>query len=293
MRRFALPILLAALLALAHAGQADAAARLRVVAAENFYGEVAREIGGDEVDVTSILSSPDADPHLFETSPSTARALADADIVILNGAGYDGWMARLLSATGPGKRRTVEVASLVGARDGDNPHLWYRPETLPAVAEAVSALLTEMDPADAPLYRANLAAFRERFARIRERIAGMKARLAGTGATATEPVFGYMIRALGFTDLNTAFQTAVMNGTEPSPRAVAGFEKSLSDGSVRILFYNRQVETPTTRRLIGIAKANGVAVVGVTETMPAGKTIAGWFSGQIEEIGNALGTQSN
>ena len=291
--RLAILASVSALSLLLQLSPAPAADRVAIVAAENFYGELAREIGGKSVDVTSILSNPDDDPHLFETSPSTARAIAHADVVIFNGAGYDGWMQKLLAASTSEKRDVIVAAKLVGAHDGDNPHLWYKPATLPAVAAKLTASLAKADPADAPRFRANLAYFDESFGKIVDRIAEMKKRLGGADVTATEPVFGYMIQALGLEDHNQAFQLAMMNDTEPSPRSVADFEKSLKDGTVKILFYNRQVSDATTSRLLDIAKANKVAVVGVTETMPAGKTIVSWFTGQLDKVDQALGKKTN
>ncbi len=264
------------------------AAKVRIVAAENFYGDVARQIGGDRVAVTSILSNPDEDPHLFETSPSTAAALAGAAIAISNGADYDPWMTKLLSASTNPDRSTIVAADLVGARAGDNPHLWYDPRTLPAVAKALAATLAARDPADAALFEANLDTFDRSFAPITAAVDAIKAKYAGTVVTATEPVFGIMAKALGFTMLNTDFQVAVMNDAEPSPSQVAAFEDSLRGGTVKILFYNSQVTDKTTDRLLVLAKASHVAVVGVTETEPKDVDVQAWFVGQLKAVSAAL-----
>ncbi|MQT12209.1 metal ABC transporter solute-binding protein, Zn/Mn family [Segnochrobactrum spirostomi] len=265
------------------------AATTKIVAAENFYGDVAKEIGGSHVEVTSILSNPDEDPHLFETSPSTARALVDAAIVVYNGADYDPWMPKLIAASPAPNRSVIVAADLIGAKSGDNPHLWYKPATLPAVAKALAADLSKRDPAHAADFAKNLAAFDAKFEKLDAKIAAIKAKYAGTTVTATEPVFGYMAEALGFKMLNGDFQLAVMNDTEPSPAQVAAFEQSLSSGTARILFYNSQVTDATTTRMLDIAKKSKVAVVGVTETEPKGKTIADWFGGQLAEVEHALG----
>lgn len=267
---------------------ASAAEPLKIIAAENFYGDLAGQIGGSHVAVTSILSNPDEDPHLFETSASTARAIAGADIAIYNGAEYDPWMGKLLSASSAPNRVTIVAADLVGAKSGDNPHLWYNPKTLPAVASKLAATLEERDPANAAEYRANLARFDTEFSDILKKVAAVKASFGGTPVTATEPVFGYMAEAMGFDMLNYDFQLATMNDTEPSPQQVANFEDSLKNGKARILFYNSQVTDDTTTRLLNLAKANGVKVIGVTETEPSGKTIQTWFAGQIAEVQGAL-----
>jgi zinc/manganese transport system substrate-binding protein len=271
---------------------AFAADGVTVVAAENFYGDVARQIGGDHVAVTSILSNPDEDPHLFETSPSTARAVADAGIVIYNGAGYDPWMEKLVSASSAPSRTAIVAAALTGRKTGDNPHLWYDPATLPAVAKALAGELVRRDPENAADYKANLATFTLSMEKIGKEIANVRKTYGGTQVTATEPVFGYMAEALGFRMLNEKFQTAVMNDAEPTPRQVIAFEKSLKDGSAKILFYNSQVTDQATERLLRIAKENKVSVIGVTETMPAGQTVQSWFGGQIKAIEKALAART-
>lgn len=265
--------------------------KLNVVAAENFYGDLAKQIGGSDVSVRSILSNPDEDPHLFETSPTTARDIADAKIVIYNGADYDPWMTKLLSASKNKDRATIEAAALIGKKAGDNPHLWYDPATLPAVAKALAAELSKQDPANAAHYGENLEKFEGSLKTINEKIAAVKKKYEGTEVTATEPVFGYMAEALGLKMLNYDFQVALMNDAEPSPSQVAAFENSLKDGSAKILFYNSQVTDDATKRLLDIAKKNKVKVIGVTETEPAGTTIQTWFLGQIDEVQKALSAQ--
>lgn len=269
-------------------GTALAAEPVHIVAAENFYGDLAQQIGGKHVAVTSILSNPDDDPHLFETSASTARALSGAKIVIYNGAGYDPWMDKLLSASTAPDRTAIVAADLIGAKSGDNPHLWYSPKTLPAVASTLAAELEKRDPANAAEYKTNLANFDAAFAAILKKVDAVKAEFAGTQVTATEPVFGYMAEAMGFDMLNYDFQIATMNDTEPGPKQVADFEDSLKSRKAKILFYNSQVTDDTTTRLLSLAKASNVKVIGVTETEPKGKNIETWFSGQISEIQKTL-----
>jgi zinc/manganese transport system substrate-binding protein len=287
LRRLTRISLVASLLALA-AVPTHAADPVRIVAAENFYGDLARQIGGTHVEVTSILANPDADPHLFESSPSTARTLADANIVIYNGADYDPWMDRLLSVTEHSSRAVLIAAELTGHKSGDNPHLWYDPQTFPLVAKSLAAELSRRDPADASDFEANLAAFDQSLSKVLDGVAVIKLAYSGVPVTATEPVFGYMAGAMGLKMLNQSFQLATMNETEPSASDVAAFESSLKDGTVRILFYNDQVTDDTTARLLDLAKASNVAIVGVTETMPAGETIQSWYTKQIAAVQAAL-----
>ncbi|HEV7718773.1 MAG TPA: zinc ABC transporter substrate-binding protein, partial [Arsenicitalea sp.] len=247
-------LIAAALLAALPALPASAAELTKIVAAENFYGDLATQIGGPHVAVTSILSNPDQDPHLFESSASTARDISAAAIVIYNGADYDPWMDKLISASTNPDRTSLVAAEIAGSKSGDNPHLWYNPKTLPAVAKALEADLEKRDPANAADFRKNLATFDAAFAKVLDQVNAVKAKYAGTSVTATEPVFGYMAEALGFKMLNYDFQLATMNDTEPSASQVAGFEQSLKDGSAKILFYNSQVTDDTTTRLLKLAQ---------------------------------------
>jgi zinc/manganese transport system substrate-binding protein len=259
-----------------------------IVAAENFYGDVAGQIGGAQVHVTSILSNPNQDPHLFEASPSVARALSAARIAVYNGIDYDPWMAKLLGAVASAGRQTIVVADLVGRKTGDNPHIWYDPATMLACATAVAAALDADDPAHKAGYDQRLARFTASIAPIQARIAALRQRLAGTPVTATEPVFGYMFGALGMQVRNLGFQLAVMNGTEPSASDVAAFETDLCTHAVRLLVYNAQAADPIAQRMERLAKEAHVPVVGAAETEPPGKTYQAWMQAELDAVADAL-----
>src|SRR6266404_1690460 len=191
---FALLLGTATLIAAGKSAEADA---VPVVAAENFYGDLVQQLGGSQVAVTSILSNPDQDPHLFEASPSTARALSGAKLVVLNGADYDPWMEKLLTATPAVERQIIVVADLMGVKSGDNPHLWYKPDTMPTAAKAITAALVKLDGAHAADYQSRLANFLGSLQPLSAKISAMKTAYSGRPVTATEPVFGYMAEALG------------------------------------------------------------------------------------------------
>ncbi|MGC2689724.1 MAG: zinc ABC transporter substrate-binding protein [Pseudolabrys sp.] len=271
-------------------GQATLAAeeQIAVVATENFYGDIARQIGGDHVAVVSIMSNPDQDPHLFETTPATVRQIAKAQIVIVNGANYDPWMEKLLAATPRAGRIVITAADLTGRKAGDNPHLWYDPVTMPAVATAFADALTKTDTVHASDYAARLKVTFETLERITARVAQLKAKHAGAAVTATEPVFGPMAEALGLTMRNQRFQLAMMNDTEPSARDLAAFERDLKERKVRVLIYNSQVSEKLTERLREIAIRSKVPVVGVTETMPANTSFQDWVLGELDALDKAL-----
>jgi zinc/manganese transport system substrate-binding protein len=285
----AIAVLFAAVLTFAGSAQAQTATgKIAVVAAQNFYGDIARQIGGDRVTVASIMANPDQDPHLFETTPGVVRQIADARIVIVNGADYDPWMDKLIAAASRPSRTVINAAQLVNAKAGDNPHLWYAPATMPAVAKAIAAALAQADSANAAQYAARLSKTLADIDRIAQRVAQIKAKHAGKPVTATEPVFGPMADALGLAMRNQNFQLAMMNDTEPSARDVAAFEDDLKNGKVKALIYNKQVSEKLTERLVAIARKAKVPVVGVTETQPANVTFHEWMLGELDALDKAL-----
>ncbi|MGE5261487.1 MAG: metal ABC transporter solute-binding protein, Zn/Mn family [Actinomycetota bacterium] len=280
-------VVAAAFIALA-SFSALAAEPVHVVAAENFYGDVAKQIGGPSVKVTSILSNPDQDPHLFEASPSVARNLSGAQIVIYNGVDYDPWMADLLSASKAPDRKTIVVADLIGKKSGDNPHIWYDPATMVAAARAMKDAFVAADPANKAEYEKRLAAFEDSIKPVQDKIAELRKRSAGVPVTATEPVFGYMFEALGMEVRNGAFQLAVMNDTEPSPSQIAAFEDDLKNHRVKLFVYNSQATDPLAERMLKLAKASNVPVVGANETEPPGSTYQAWMTKELVAVDKAL-----
>jgi zinc/manganese transport system substrate-binding protein len=277
------------LVAFAVTVSAALAAPIGVVAAESVYGDIATQIGGGGVAVTSILTSPTQDPHAFEASAATARAIADARLVVYNGADFDPWVTRLLAASKSRSRAVIEVAKLVRKKAGDNPHLWYDPEAISRLAAALAAELTRLDPEHAGGYARRHAAFETSMAQLRDRIATLRRKYAGTPVTATEPLFDYMAAALGLTMRNGRFQLAVMNGTEPSATAIVAFEKDLRTRAVKVLIYNAQTSQPLAERMRALAIEAGVPVAAITETEPPGQSYQAWMGTQLDELARALG----
>ncbi len=261
---------------------------LRIVAAENVYGDIATQIGGPDVSVVSILASPDQDPHLFEANASAARHVSAARIVILNGAGYDPWMARLLDAAPTPHRTVIEIAAVLHRKTGDNPHFWYDPAAMPALAKALAAALAAQDPAQEAGYRRRLAGFEASFGKLADKIAALKKTYAGTSVTATEPIFGYMAEALGLKMRNERFQLAVMNGTEPRASDVAAFQRDLKARAVKVLIHNNQTSQGLTDRMEALAREAGVPVVGVGEMAPQDQRYQDWMLSQLQSLETAL-----
>ena len=268
------------------------AAPIKIVAAENFYGDIAKQIGGPDVSVTSILSNPDQDPHLFELSPSVARDVSATRIVIYNGIDYDPWMEKLLGAARSDDRKTIVVADLIGKKIGDNPHIWYDPVTVSALAKKLSDTLIAEDPANKAGYEQRLARFEESLKPIHGKIGELRQRFAGTPVTATEPIFGYVFDALGMEVRNQTFQLAVMNNTEPSASDVVSFENDLKTHRVKLLVYNSQATDPTADRMRKIAKAAGIPVVAAVETAPADENYQSWMMNELDAVERALSKEA-
>jgi zinc/manganese transport system substrate-binding protein len=284
-------ILLGALFSLLATVAAARADTIKIVAAENFYGDIAKQIGGATVSVTSILSNPDQDPHLFEVSPSVGRNVSAARIVVYNGIDYDPWMEKLLQAARSADRKVIIAADVIGKKTGDNPHVWYDPATMLALAKALSETLAAQDPAHKSDYEQRLARFEASVKPIQTKIEELRGKYNGFEVTATEPVFGYMFDALGMQVRNPAFQLAVMNNTEPSASDVAAVESDLTTHKVKLLVYNSQATDPIAKHMQALAEKSGVPVVGATETEPAGKDYQAWIMSELDAVDRALNKQ--
>ena len=273
-------------------GNTQSHGRIDVVAAENFWGDIAHRVGGDKVAVTSIISDPDRDPHEYESDLSDAAAVERAGVVIVNGAGYDGFMSRLLSAHGGSGRTVLTVAKIVGVTGSNpNPHLWYDPDYVDSAARAIEAELAHRLPADRDYFQKNLATFLAGEQQVVDVIDAIKAKYTGTAIAYTERVPGYLVQAAGL-HLGTpaSFSQSIEDGTDPSPADNAAFESAIEHHTVKVLLYNGQVTDPETTHLKQLASTSGVPVVGVTETMPPdAKSFQDWQAGQARALLAALG----
>jgi zinc/manganese transport system substrate-binding protein len=267
--------------------------KIAVVAAENFYGDIARQIGGDRVTVVSIMNSPDQDPHLFETTPGIVRQIANAQVVVFNGANYDPWMEKLLKAAPRPGRLNVHVAAITNRKPGGNPHLWYDLTIIRTVAGALDADFAKIDRAHDKDYTARFVAFEASLKPLTDKIAAIRAKYAGAAVTASEPVFGLMAEALGLQMRNERFQLSIMNDTEPSARDVAAFEQDLKERKVRVMFYNKQASDKVVQHLVALARAANIPVVGITETAPPGVRYQDWMLDELNATEKALAGPSS
>jgi len=272
-------------------GLGDPGGRVLAVGAENEYATVIQQVGGKYVLVNAILSNPNTDPHTFEASAAVGRELNQAQLVVQNGAGYDEFMNTIESAVPSSSRKVVVVQNLLGLPDSTpNPHLWYRPGTMSAVADAVAADLAAIQPAHAAYFKANAAAFTASLKGWADAIAAFKAGYPGTPVATTEPVADYLLQALGADNLTPwAFQADTMNGTDPSAQDVSAERDLLTRHQVKALVYNQQVTDSLTESFIALARANGIPVVGVYETMPApGYDYQSWMRAEVQALRNAI-----
>lgn len=261
---------------------------IHIVAAENFYGNIAKEIGGEYVQVDNILNNPNQDPHLFSASSQTAKALAQADIVVYNGIGYDTWMDRLLSIESHKPRDVIIVSQLLNKKMGDNPHIWYNPQTMPLYAKALADKLIKLDPQHQSYYSKQLQQFNQNYNTLITLINQVKKRFQNTPIIATEPVFGDMAHALSLQMHSQDFQIKIMNDIAPSPLDMQNFESALRQHKVKLLIYNNQVSNPLTQRMRAIAINENIATVGISETQPTNTTYIEWMINQLKQLESAL-----
>ncbi len=263
---------------------------LVVLGTENFYADLLSQIGGARVKVSSLLNDPNADPHAFESSAEDAANVADAQLVIVNGIGYDDFMEKLLNASPNATRIVINVQQLLGIADGANAHIWYDPGTMPKVAAAATTDLAKLDPANAAYFSACEQKYLAAFGPVTAEIAKLKAADSGTPVAFTEPVAGYLAAAIGLEVLTPeGFQKSIEDGTDPAPGDVAAEEDLLTGKKVRVLFYNSQVVSPITSSIHDLAVANGIPVVGVAETIPAAySTFQAWQLAQLDALEQAL-----
>jgi zinc/manganese transport system substrate-binding protein len=271
-------------------GSAAGKGRLDVVAAENVFGDIAAQIGGAHVAVTSILTDPNADPHLFEPGTSNGLAVAKAKVVLQNGLGYDAFMAKLEDSAPSSDRITVTIADVLGVHGKDaNPHLWYDVPGLGRIAGAIAGALERADPRHASAYRAGLARFAGSLRALRREVATIRSRFRGAPVGYTEPVPGYLVAAAGLRNLAPAdFTRAIQNGTEPTPAAVAAMNAVVDRHRIRVLLYNAQAVSPITARVRALAEHAHIPVVAVTETLPAQLTFQQWMLAQLRALARAL-----
>jgi zinc/manganese transport system substrate-binding protein len=265
--------------------------KIVAVGAENEYADVISQVGGQYVQVSAIMSNPNTDPHTFEASPSVAREINAAQLIVQNGVAYDTFMSTIESAAANSSSKVIDVQKLLGLPDSTpNPHLWYNPTTMPKVADAIATDLAAIQPAHAAYFKAHAKSFVASLDSWNSAIAAFKKAYAGVPVATTEPVADYMLQAVGADNLTPwTFQADIMNGVDPSPQNVALQKSLFTDHKVKVFLYNQQVTDPLTESLITLANQNNIPVVGVYETMPTpGYDYQTWMLTEVQDLRKAV-----
>lgn len=268
--------------------------KIRIVASTDVYGDIAKQIGGSRVTVDSIINDPSQDPHSYEADAQVQLALSKADIIIENGGGYDSFVDTLLKgANNPGS--TLFTVAKVSGRDlspttGEfNEHLWFDFPTITKLADLLAARFTKLDASGAATFSANAKRFDAAIAVLVSDEAALKAAHAGEGAAITEPVPLYLLDAAGLVDKTpVTFSRAIEQGTDVPPLVLRQTLALFTDHAVKLLAYNEQTSGPETAQVLAAAKAAGIPVVAVRETLPAGKDYLHWMTDVLAALKTAL-----
>jgi zinc/manganese transport system substrate-binding protein len=262
---------------------------LHVIAVENQYGSIVRQLGGQGVRVKSIIADPSADPHEYQANAQTLKDYHTAQLVVQNGLGYDDFSGKIIETLSP-RPRVITAGDVVGLKVGDNPHVWYDPAAIDKVAQAITAALKELNPQGAASFDAQAQTFQKALTPYDDAIARIRSQYHGTPIGATETVFAYMAEATGLDLISPAkLMDAIAEGNAPSAQDVATFEDQIHNHGIKVLVYNKQTITNLTTRLQDLARAEHIPVVGVTETMvPADTAFQAWQVEQLKALEEAL-----
>ncbi|GGU01953.1 metal ABC transporter solute-binding protein, Zn/Mn family [Streptomyces coeruleorubidus] len=271
----------------------SAPAKVPVVASTNVYGDIVRSIGADKVDVTSVISDPDQDPHSYEADTQNQLALSKAKVVVENGGGYDDFVDRMLKSGHNDSAQVINAVRVSGKtapKGGElNEHVWYDFPTVARVADRISAALAKADPADAAAFRKNATAFKAELTPLEAKEARIKKEHGGEAVAITEPVPLYMTEASGLVNRTpAAFSEAIEEGDDVSPRVLQESLALFGGRKVEVLVYNEQTSGPQTEKSEAAAKAAGIPVVPVTETLPKGEDYLGWMTANVDALASAL-----
>ncbi len=265
--------------------------KIKALGTENEYANLISQIGGKYVEVSAIMSNPNADPHTFEASPTIVRQIDSAILIVQNGLGYDTFMNKIEQASPNLRRQIIDAQTLLRLPDSTgNPHLWYDPENMLLVAQAIARSLSNLEPSNSQYFSLNLSKFINSLTPISQSIANLKAQFKNAPVATTEPVADYLLRACGLDNKTPwALQDDIMNGTDPSPQSISEETHLIEHHQVKALVYNRQVTDSITSSFVDLAKQYRIPIVGVYETMPTpGFDYQSWMLAEINALRSAL-----
>ncbi len=274
--------------------ETQSSGKLQIVAGENFWGSLVSQLGGSHVQVLSIVTDPNTDPHEYESSTQNVQAVANAKYIIANGAGYDDWLLKLVSASNSPNQKVLNVADLLGQTVGSNPHFWYSPSYVNETVHQMYLDIVSLDPTNSAYYSQQYANLNASLGTYNQQIAQIKQQYSGTQVAATEDIFVYLADATGLDLVSPpAFMQAVAEGTDPPVQTVVQFQQQLESGTVKVLVYNSQTVTPITENMKTIANQNNVAIIGISETVePPNALFQDWMNTELIALQNALNSTS-
>ncbi|EHO50328.1 metal ABC transporter solute-binding protein [Lentilactobacillus kisonensis] len=267
-------------------GSSTSNGKIKITATTDFYGEVARKVAGNKGEVTSVITNPNIDPHDYQPTTKVAKQTVGSKIVIANGIGYDGWMSKLVKDSS--KVDYIRVGEdLMDKQNGDNPHIWYNPATMPKLANTIAAKLGKIQPKNKAYFKKNAKQYIASLKPINDKIAQLK-QVAATKKNkevyVSEPVFDYALQAIGFKVGDAQFENDTEKDVDPSPQTIKDMQDGIKNHKIAFFVFNKQVDDKTVNNLVALARKNKIPVLPVTETLPANKDYVQWMSGQYSEL---------
>lgn len=263
--------------------------KLNIVTTTDFYGEVAKKVVGNKGTVTSLIDNPAIDPHDYEPTTNTAKKVSQADITVANGLGYDSWMNKLNKKDSDSFIKIGE--DIMSKKTGDNPHIWYQPETMPRYAKYLAAQLAKKQPKNKAYFEKNAKDYIATLKPVQKEITKLQnisSRLTNKNVYVSEPVFDYSVQALGFKVKNKQFEEAVENGTDPTPSTIKEMHRGIKNHQIAFFVLNSQTDSKLINNLVSMAKKNNIPVLKVTETLPKGKNYQQWMLSQYQALNKIL-----
>ncbi len=271
-------------------GSSAKSEKINVVTTTDFYGEVAKAVAGDKGKVTSVINNPNVDPHDYNPTTKIGTEVAKANVVVANGVGYDTWMSKLVKDNS--KVKYIRVGELLmGKKDGDNPHLWYKPETMPKLANALAAKFGKMQPKNKAYFKKNAKKYIDSLKPVNDKIDSLNAiakKSKSKDVYVSEPVFDYALEAAGFKVGNKKFEEDTENGVDQAPSTIKNMQAGIKGKKIAFFVFNKQVDSKTVDNMVSLSKKNNVPVLPVTETLPAGKTYKTWMLSQYTQLEKIL-----
>lgn len=258
--------------------------KIQVVASLDFYGEVAKAVGGNKVSVQSIINNPAVDPHDYEPTTKVGKSVASADLVVASGIGYDGWMDKVVKSADKSKNYLRVAYDLMNKKEGDNEHIWYDPRTMPKLANTLADKFAKKDPADKATFKANAKKYIASLDDLNTLINKLKSKVNGQLVDVSEPVFGYALDYLGYKVNDDHFSKSTEDGTDYSAKDIHGIETDIKEKKIAFFVNNIQASSKTVNQLVKLAEQNNVPVLKVTETLPKGKNYRTWMTSQYQQL---------